>query len=527
MRFLLLHTTLLWALFLLTFNICYSQKPNSRFIDPREAQEHFDHKNYLAAMRVYKELLKRDPDDQEYNTKVAICYLKTNLDKTQAIQYLEKITKKGKADFEIWFYLGQAYQYANRFDDAIKAYSSSKEKASKKESEKAERAIETCNNGKQFVKFPLDVTFENLGKDVNSEYADYYPFATKNESFMVFTSRRKGGKSNALEMDGLYASDIYLTTVKDGNWTKAVNIGAPVNTTFDEQAVGLSPDGSSMIVYLDHIDSLGNIYSSNYANGKFQKLVKLNSNVNSGFETSGSISEEGEIIFFASERAGGVGGTDLYMAKKLPNGLWAVPQNLGKTINTIYNEDFPHLSEDGKTLYFSSQGHSSMGGYDIFKSVYDAENNTWSEPQNLGYPINTSDDNYTISFTEKERFAYVSMLRPGGLGDLDIYRIRFNNTEQRITYISGRVSTTDTTLTKTDAVIKATDLSNKDAQPLTYAPIPTSGKYIMALSPGVYLISVEIDGYNSITENLTILDKGSFQPEIKKDFVLSKKNQNK
>lgn len=513
---------ILHALSAILFMACiaHAQKPTPKFLDPREANEHFDHKNYLAAMRVYKELLKRDPDDVDYNYKTALCYLNTNLDKKQAIQYLEKVTQKSKNENDAWYYLGSAYQYANRFDDAIKAYTTYKEKASKKDAQRADRAIETCFNGKQFVKFPLNVTFENLGKDINTEYADYYPFATKNESFMVFTSRRKGGKSSSLEMDGLYPSDIYMTTVKDGNWIKASNIGGPVNTPFDEQTVGLSPDGSSMTVYIDHIDSLGNIYISNYINSKFQKLSKLNSNVNSGFETSGSVSDDGQIIFFASERSGGMGGTDLYMAKKLPTGQWAIPQNLGKTINTQYNEDFPHFSEDGKTLYFASQGHSTMGGYDLFKSVYNEENNTWTEPKNLGYPINTTDDNYTISFTEKERSAYVSISREGGMGDLDIWRLRFNDSEQRYTIVSGHVTTNDSLAKKTDVAIIATNVSTKEE--FRFTPIPTSGKYIMSLEPGKYNVVIESKGFSTVTENIIILDKGSFQPEIKKDFILIK-----
>ena len=497
-----------------------AQKPNSHFIDPREAEEHFNHHNYLSAMSVYKELLKRDPDDADYNLKVALCYLRTNLDKKQAIPYLEKLTKKGKTDNENWFYLGQAYQYDNRFDDAIKAYSTFKEKSSKKDVERADRAIETCYNGKQFVKFPMNVTFENLGKDVNSEYADYYPYATKNESFMVFTSRRKGGKSSAKEMDGLFPSDIYLTTIKDGNWIKAANIGGPVNTSFDEQAVGLSPDGSSMTVYIDHIDSLGNIYISNYQNGKFQKLVKLNESVNAGFESSGCVSDDGQFIFFASERPGGMGGTDIYLSKKLPSGQWAIPQNLGKVVNTPYNEDFPHFSEDGKTLYFASQGHTGMGGYDIFKSVYNNETNTWTEPKNLGYPINTSDDNYTISFTEKERSAYVSINREGGMGDLDIWRLRFNDSDQRYTIVSGRVRSSDTLAKKIEVIVTATNLATRED--FHFVPIATSGKFVMALEPGKYEVSIEGKGFLTYKETIVILDKGSFQPEIKKDYQLTK-----
>ena len=518
-----MKTLITFSFFILLGVYGFGQKPAGRFIDPREASEHFDHENYSMALKVYKELLKRDPDDIEYNYKAAICYLKTSIDKKQAIPYLEKITKRGKGNYDIWFNLGKAYQYANRFKEAIDAYTKAKDKGSKKEVEDADHAIETCYNGIEFTKHPVNVTFENLGKDINTEYADYYPFSTKNESFMVFTSRRKGGKGASLEMDGLYPSDIYMSTVKEGKWVKASNIGSPVNTGFDEQAVGLAPDGSSMIVYIDHLDSMGNIYSSKFSNGKFQKLVKLNANVNSDFETSGSMSEDGNIIFFASKRGNGLGGTDIYMSKKLPNGQWALAQNLGKTINTPYDEDFPHMAEDGKTLYFASQGHSSMGGFDVFKSIYDEETNTWSEPQNLGYPINTSDDNMTISFTSNNRCAYVSALRDGGFGDLDIYRIRFNEEEPLISVFHGYVRSSDSLQTgNIEVQITATNLSTPNETPQVFTPIISSGKYVMSLTPGVYSISIEGAGFAPYQEELHVLEKGSFQPEIQKDFKLSK-----
>ena len=172
---------------------------------------------------------------------------------------------------------------------------------------------------------------------------------------------------------------------------------------------------------------------------------------------------------------------DIYMSKKLPNGLWAMPQNLGPNINTKYREDFPHLAIDGKTLFFSSQGHSSMGDFDVFKVIWDTENNTWSEPKNLGYPVNTTADNRNISFTADDRVGYISALRDGGFGDLDLYRVTFNE-EQRYSIVTGYVLTGDSINKKVEATIFATD--TKTQEELTYTPTIDNGKYVMALAPG-------------------------------------------
>ena len=510
--------------FLLSYKTILLQAQSDKFLDPREAKEHYSHKNYIAALRVYKELLKKDAQNVDYRYKIALCYLNTNINKSLAIPYLEFITKKSDAENEAWFDLGRAYHYAGRFDDAIKAYTKYKQSAGSKDQEKAERRIEMCYNGKELMKFPLDVKFENLGKEINSENPDYYPFITSNESFMVFTSRREENIGGEKEIDGYYSSDIYISSTKNGVWTKPRNVGEGISTRYDEQAVDLSSDGRYLMIYLDHIDSLGNIYLSEYRKTTFEEPEKLNHNVNQGFESSGSIAKEGNLIFFASERSGGLGETDIYMAKKLPNGQWAVPQNLGPNINTKYKEDFPHLSDDGKTLYFASQGHSSMGDFDIFKAIWDEETNTWSPPKNIGYPINTTGDDRNISFTADGRTAYLSSLREGGLGDLDIYKVTFNSSPdqqgQGYTIVSGHVLTGDTINKKIEATITAMNITTNEE--FTYIPTVSSGKYVMALSPGKYTISIESTGYKFLVDNIVILDKGSFQPEISKDFLLVK-----
>jgi tetratricopeptide (TPR) repeat protein len=498
-----------------------AQPKTSKTIDPADAKEHFSHNNFLFAIPAYKQLLKQEPDNVEYNFRLGICYLYTNINKSLAIPYLETASKSPKADKQTLYHLGLAYQYASRFDDAIKTFNTYKAGLKGAELEKIEHQIETCENGKEYVKHPVNVTFQNLGKEINSEYPDYYPFVPENESFIVFTSRRKDNIGGQVEVDGYYSSDIYMSTPVNDVWTKPKNMGGTVNTRYDEQAVGLTPDGQMMLMYIDHIDSLGNIYSSMNKAGTFQRMRKLNNNVNSDFETAGSITPDGNIIFFASKRDDGLGETDIYMARKLPNGQWAKAQNLGNVINTKYKEDFPTIAPDGKTLYFSSQGHAGMGDFDLFQSTWNEEENTWSEPKNLGYPINSAGDDRSISFTQDNRVAYISAVRDGGFGDLDLYRIKFNDTEDRTTVLQGYISTADSAK---DVVTFVTvkDLKNKEAPELTYNPNPSTGKFIMALTPSKYEVTIEADGYKTLTDVFFVFDIGVGQNESKKMFMLQK-----
>ncbi|MFL5763709.1 MAG: hypothetical protein ACJ77K_07175 [Bacteroidia bacterium] len=498
-----------------------AQPKTSKVIDPADAKEHFNHGNFLFAIPAYKQLLKQEPDNIDYNYKLGICYLYTNINKSLAIPYLETACKSPKADKMAFYHLGLAYQYASRFDDAIKTFTTYKAGLKGPELEKIDHQIETCENGKEYVKHPVDVTFQNLGKEINSEFPDYYPFVPENESFIVFTSRRKDNIGGEVEVDGYYSSDIYISTPVNDVWTKPKNMGGTVNTRYDEQAVGLTPDGQTMLMYIDHIDSLGNIYSSMNKAGTFQRMRKLNANVNSDFETAGSITPDGNIIFFASKRDGGSGETDIYMARKLPNGQWAKAQNLGNVINTKYKEDFPTIAPDGKTLYFSSQGHAGMGDFDLFQSTWNEEENTWTEPKNLGYPINSAGDDRSISFTQDNRVAYISAVRDGGFGDLDLYRIKFNDAEDRTTVLQGYISTVDSAKNVV-TFVTVRDLKNKDAPELTYNPNPASGKFIMALTPSKYEVTIEADGYKTLTDVFFIFDIGIGQNESKKVFMLQK-----
>lgn len=507
------HISLFFSLF---FTIIYLSAQRA---DPDDAAEHFKFKNYIDALVVYKKLIEKEPKNPEYKLKAGICIIYQARDKKEAIPLLESAAESS-IDPDALYYLGQAYHFTLDLDKALETYKKYKAQNKGNFLGDIDRLIEMAENAKKIIPAPVDVTFENLGDNINTEYPDYYPFVTPDESMLVFTSRRRGVVGNAREFDGHYSSDIFISKVVNGDFEKAKGAGLFVNTEYDDQAVGLSYDGQMLFIYLDNIKEYGDIYQATASKGKFRNKEKFSEAINSKeFESAATISADGNTLFFASSRAGGLGGKDIYMTRKLPTGDWAQPQNLGPTINTPYDEDFPNLFYDGSTLYFSSKGHNSIGGYDLFKSKWNPEENTWSTPENIGYPINTPEDNMCISFTEDKRHAYVSMWRPDSKGFEDIYRITFEDIGAKQTVIKSKILTPSGEIVK-DAFISVLD--NRTQEEVgQYTPNSKTGSFILALLPGSYNIMIEVDGYPPYTEDIIVKGKSDFQDFLMKEFTLT------
>lgn len=492
----------------------YSQ---SIFVDPREAEEDFSRKDYKEAINVYKKLLRLHPDNINYHYQIGLCYLRTHEEKEEAISYFEWVTKQPKAPADVWYELGIAYHYGLRFEDAIKAFKHYEQLVKGDSKLKADKQMEECKTGEELMKHPVNVTFTNLGVNINSSYPDYYPLISDDGTTLVFTSRRPSTNSFGVEMDGFYSSDIYIAHFIMGEWQKAVSIGQQINTPRDEEAIGLTPKADKLLLYIDNVKQDGRIYYSEKKDNIYSKPMNFPDIINEGFQSSGCLSSDGKILFFASERSGGFGGTDIYMIRKLPNNNWAYPQNLGGTINTPYNEDFPWFSSDSLSLYFSSDGHNTMGDYDLFESTWNnPESNSWSAPRNLGYPINTPDDDRCISFTKNHHVAYVSRVRKDSKGDYDIYAVTFNDIV-RFTLVTGTVSTSKHDKT-VDALITTTNSFTGEQQ--YFRPLKKSGHYVMALLPGSYNIEIDAEGYRNLNDKLTIYDVNTGQNEITRNYVL-------
>lgn len=490
-------------------------------VSSKMANEHFNDGNFYAALDEYLELLKQTPDDAKFNYRTGVCYLNTNINKSLAISYLEKALKMENPNPNTYYLLGRAYHFAYRFNEAIDMYEQFKkiDKGNTSNLEDVDKQIEYCYNAIELMKFPLDVTFENLGDAVNSKYPDYYPFVPVDESYLIFNSKRDDG-SNQLT-DGSFNSEIYISKVKNGKYTNARKLDQNVNTlNGSEEIAGVSADGKHLLFYYNNEESLGDLFIADYENDEVKNITKLPKVINSkDHEIAASITKFGDVIYFASNREGGYGGVDIYVSRKLPNGNWGPPQNLGPTVNTKYDEDFPNVTPDNKTLYFSSKGHTSMGGYDIFKAVWDPVKRNWGDVKNMGYPINTPEDNMNFRASETGRTGYISALRAGGYGDLDIYSVTFNEVDPQYTVIKGYVSAEDTTQKIKDVFISVLDLQTDELYG-NYMTNPISGRYIIILPPGKFNILVEVPGFESHTEDVEIFGKSSFRSLIKKDFVL-------
>jgi tetratricopeptide (TPR) repeat protein len=489
-------------------------------LDLMRANDLFDQANYVQALDEYLKVEKKFPHNLEIKRRIGTCYLNIHDDKAKALPYLLQMFNKGVFDDELLLELGQAYQYAGQFDKAIVSYSMYREKIPAKRHALIDHYIETCENAKELVKKPVHVKFENLGKDVNTKFADYYPFVSKDESTVYFTSRRDDCLGNARSAFGYFSSDVYFSTVKKGEWQKAKNLGAPINTVDDEEIVGLTPDGQNMIIYVDRKDIASDLmHAEVQRNKKFGRPLPFNEPVNTeGLELEGSYSADANTMFFAAVRKNGLGEADIYCSKKLPNGEWGIPQNLGPNVNTQYKEGFPVVSEDGQVLYFASQGHTSMGGFDIFKSHWDEAKKEWGKAVNIGYPVNTPDDDMMFSLAGKGRDGYLSAWRKEGFGDLDIYRVTFLDVEQSLTAVVGNVRSADSTRTGIEATIAIYDSKNEEIE--SKEVNPKTGRYIFIVEPGKYRIEISSRGHQPFKEEITVYDKSDYSVELEKNFRL-------
>lgn len=498
-------------------------------ITKKTAQEHYYNGNFRAALDEFLILLAKNPTDVDINFFIGASYLESNIDKEKAIPYLEFAVQQDKFPKEAIYQLGRAYMFAHRFDEAITTFNKYKD-ISRGDNDNiitGGRMIEQCFTAKELIKYPVDATFENLGPNINTAYPEFNPFIPEDESFIVFTAKRPDCLGLQLDYDGYKTPDIFRAREYRGQFRQARNIGSAVNTEWYEEVVGISADGQELLVYIDNFDGYDDIYVSPRKGRFFDDYLDLGRNINSDdIETTASLSTDGNLVFFSREVASGKGGTDIYMSRRLPNRDWGVPQRLPDIINTPFNESFPHLMADGKTFYFCSEGHTSMGGFDIFISEWDELTNTWSPPRNAGYPINTVDDDFNISLSTTGRYGYISQFRRDeGYGERDIYRITFNDVDPVYTIVRGSITNIkDSMLVDPDIDVGSFEMTvtdmNTDRFIGTYRPNMASSNYAQVLEPGDYCVYVEGELYFDTSAVVEVAGKASQVTEIIKNYTL-------
>lgn len=514
---------------------------------------------YKAALDYYLKANRFNPNNTVLNYKIGKCYL-NSVEKIKAIPYLEKALdidpNKNIIKNDIHFMLARAYHLNLDFDKAISEYNKYRKTLVQNDeylNKKINKHIQECKVGKTLVENPSRA-FIDLIPLINTEYPDYSPIVNADESVLFFTSRRPeniGGNKDPFDLQ--YYEDVYYTRNRNrdvANWSAPKNLDKPINSKEHDAIVGLSPDGQRLFLYKGV--NGGDIYECELEGNEWSKPKALGYPINTEFhESSAAFSYDGRTVYFVSDRDGGHGMHDIYMVQRKSATKWGEPKNLGPTINTEYDEKGVFMTADGKTLYFSSQGHNTMGGFDIFMTQQ-KDDGSWTKPKNLSYPINSPDNDIFFSIAANGKHGYYSSVKSTGKGDKDIYRITFIGPEKQIVMnsefnlLASRANPVSENVIEQAVDIKAapvTILKGKITDERTNAPIKaqielidnkknkvlavfssnsSTGNYLVSLPAGKnYGISIKAEDYLFHSENFNI-PKESQYSEVVKDIQLKK-----
>lgn len=519
-----IRTLALFALVIMfNLNILAAEDPTNKekFLT---ASYFYLYEDYEKALPLFLELYDKEPNNANLNFKIGFCYLQLTGQKNKSIPFLEFATsnisvKSNEFSFkettapEVAFYrLGEAYHQNLEFDKAITAYLKFKSFLSPKDiynNDLVNKQIETCNSAKELYKYPVIVVRKNLGNLIRTPYYDYNPVVSGDQKTLVFTSERK---LSLKEIDSLtilgvqddFVQEVFYAKNIDGEWQTAKNISSEIGSNGFCSSVYLSEDGTRLLLMRDDYFD-GNIYESNYINGNWSEIIKLNKNINSkSWEAHACLSKDGKTLYFSSDRSGGYGGFDIYKSQLTEKGDWGNAINLGSTINTKFDDDTPFILNDDKTLYFSSEGHYNMGGFDIFYSNL-MDNNKWSLPLNLGYPINTPDDNIFMCPLSNGEFTYFADTKVDGTAGTEIYMMKLIVPENPGEFeIRGFVKIEDTKLKpRTLVTISLIDTITNINAGIFFTNLD-NGEFSYTTKPGIYKLVFEAEGYKTKVEYLNV-----------------------
>lgn len=527
-------------------------KEGNKLIDEGLGSYRDARKNYLKAYRY-------NPNNPELNYMIGICYLYTD-DKFEAQKYLKKAFKaKPEVSDDIRLMMARAYHQLFDFDNAILEYGEYLRTIHPKKVANikpwVDEFITECRNGKEIMENPVRLVVLNPGKNINSEFDDYTPVLSRDGNTMYYTSRKMlNEKSPKNPYDVKYYEDIYYSENKNGDWKSSTRIDKKINSKKNKDngaAVGLNKDQTELYVYKGKSKN-GDIYVSTKKEGKWGKPKSLPSKINSKYrETSLCFSSDGNRMFFVSNNPKiSTGGSDIFMSFRDEKGKWGKPKNLGSVINTRKDEIAVSLSANDSVLFFSSKGHKTMGGFDVFSSKLN-ETGLWSAPVNLGYPVNTPDDDVFYAESPDGRTAYYSTIRESSLGGKDIFKIIYLGsekdmlqTDENIPFI-GLVKPydniffslpekidVDTSITMLGKVLDSENgkgvvsklelIDNEFNKVIATAISDTSGNYKIKLNlPKPYGVAIVARGYLLYLDAVD-LSKASFEEDAYYDFKLER-----
>ncbi len=495
-------------------NTAYTQESSQNFKKSLNiANKKYEIGDYYGALKIYKEIYGLNSEDKELNFNMGVCNFNVRNYKDAEANFLKS---SSAISIELFRYKASIAHISMKFKKAVNYYNAYKLISGKKEitNEEINRLIQKTKYAEKAVLDKRNVLIQNLGTTINTEHQEYVPLISADEKMMLFTSRRPDGTGGKTDPNGMPYEDVYISTKINNTWMAPKPLGGGINTETNDACVGLSADGQILFLFKPSDDlRTGNLYESRMGLDDWETPMKLGSNINSEYtETSASITLDDKVIYFSSDRPGGFGGKDIYKVLRLPNGKWSKAINLGPIVNTPFDEDAPFIHTDKKTLYFSSKGHENMGGYDVFKTVY--EKRTWTTPANLKYPINTVEDDIFFVLSASGKVGYYSSSREGGFGGQDIYKVilKDENVKQ---YVLKAIVNSKNGKETLSAKITVIENESKKVSGI-YKSNNSTGKFIMLVDPEKsYNIIIESVDYYSYTSELDFDINSEKQHEFK------------
>lgn len=464
--------------------------------------------DYKEAIQLYLSLNKIYPNNANFIYRIGQCYINMPGEKEKAISFLENAVKKinpkykeGRfketgAPYDALYYLANAYRINNQLDKALETYELFGKNMDPDiyDSTIVNQQIQSCRNAKDLMGIPLYIREVNVGNIINEASSEFNPVISDDENTMIFTQSRA------------FYDAIMLSTKTNGQWGGLLNLNEILRIDVERKIYPSSMSDDGKVLYLYGPENYdGVIFTSTLENGVWGPLIKLNDNINTKYwESHASVTHDNKKLYFTSNRKGTLGGLDIYVSERDSTGSWGPPVNLGPEINTPYNEETPFLSKDDKTLYFSSKGHFNMGGYDIFYSTI-LDNGKWSLPLNIGFPLNSTDDDIFYKPVNEGYIGYFAKYTTDGYGNQDIYRIEiFSDNHPRKFIVMGVVKVVDLIGTYEDSIkISAMNLKNPSHLIVVYSN-PRTGEYELEVPHGNYEVTFESPVSETLKRNLNL-----------------------
>ncbi|WP_242922686.1 hypothetical protein [Pontibacter liquoris] len=414
----LLRTTAFAAVVLLGSAMTDAGDQESRYI--KQADKAFALEDYTQAALLYAKAVELAPRNVQATYKLGMTYVELHQPKQAKLYFAKALKLDAAAAKDFLLYLADASQQDYDFAQARLYYQQEIKQTPPADADYLaflRKRLDECAAGETLTILPPLARVVNAGPVINSEYADYVPVLMPGDSAMFYTTRRPGNRL----ADAAGVEQIRVSRLLQGQWQPTTLFLKPQDKMAQHAVVSVSASGQELYTFFA---GKGLHVSRRQPQGSWSAPEQLETPFNKGAkEPSLYITADGKFAIFSSDRTGGFGGLDIYMCYKQTDGRWSDALNLGPTINTPYDEDAPFVDMQTNTLYFSSRGHNSMGGFDIFRSSI--SNAEWSQAQNLGLPVNSPQDDIYFTLSTDRTTAFFSSDRPGGFGAKDIYQLFF------------------------------------------------------------------------------------------------------